>query len=73
MRTFHIGGVAQSVKAPEITVRNDGKVVYRDLRTVELSHLDPTSGREIKGYVSSTRPDIYSYSTTTARSLKTMR
>lgn len=51
MRTFHIGGVAQSVKAPEITVRNDGKVVYRDLRTVELSHLDPTSGREIKGYV----------------------
>ena len=51
MRTFHIGGVAQSVKAPEIAVRNDGKVVYRDLRTVELTHLDPTSGKEIKGYV----------------------
>ena len=32
MRTFHIGGVAQSVKAPEITVRNDGVVAYRDLR-----------------------------------------
>ena len=50
MRTFHVGGVAQSVKAPEITVHSDGKVVYRDLRTVELTHKD-SSGKDISVFV----------------------
>ena len=36
MRTFHIGGVAQSTKAPEIRARNSGFVRYVDLRTVEV-------------------------------------
>ncbi len=36
MRTFHIGGVAQSTKAPEIRPRHAGTVQYADLRTVEV-------------------------------------
>lgn len=36
MRTFHVGGVAQSVKAPEIRVRTKGTVKYDDLRTVTI-------------------------------------
>ena len=36
MRTFHVGGVAQSVKAPEIRVRTSGTVKYDDLRTVTI-------------------------------------
>ncbi len=36
MRTFHVGGVAQSVKAPEIRVRNDGTIKFDDLRTVSI-------------------------------------
>ena len=36
MRTFHVGGVAQSTaKQPEILAKNGGKVVYKDLRTVQ--------------------------------------
>ena len=36
MRTFHVGGVAQSVKAPEIRVRNAGTIRFDDLRTVAI-------------------------------------
>ncbi len=36
MRTFHIGGVAQSTKAPEIRPRNAGQIRYEGLRTVEV-------------------------------------
>ncbi|MGE9269001.1 MAG: DNA-directed RNA polymerase subunit beta' [Verrucomicrobiales bacterium] len=36
MRTFHSGGVAfGSTKQPEIKAKNKGRVVYKDLRTVE--------------------------------------
>lgn len=36
MRTFHVGGVAQSsAKTPEIVAKNSGKVVYKELRTVK--------------------------------------
>ncbi len=36
MRTFHVGGVAQSsAKQPEILAQNAGKVVYKDLHTVK--------------------------------------
>ena len=36
MRTFHVGGVAQSsAKQPEILAKNGGKVVYKELRTVQ--------------------------------------
>ena len=51
MRTFHIGGVAQSVKAPEITVKNAGTVHYKDLRTVEIPHIDPATGKNASGFV----------------------
>jgi len=38
MRTFHVGGVAQSsAKTPEIVSKNEGVVVYKDLRTVQDS------------------------------------
>jgi DNA-directed RNA polymerase subunit beta' len=37
MRTFHIGGVASgSVKTPEIRVRNDGRLVLNNVRTVPI-------------------------------------
>jgi len=36
MRTFHIGGVAQSTKAPEIRARNSGIVKFDGLRAVEV-------------------------------------
>ncbi|GAA5495518.1 DNA-directed RNA polymerase subunit beta' [Rubritalea halochordaticola] len=36
MRTFHVGGVAtSSFKQPIIKAKNSGKVVYKDLRTVQ--------------------------------------
>ncbi len=36
MRTFHVGGVAAATfKQPIIKARNTGRVVYKDLRTVE--------------------------------------
>ena len=50
MRTFHIGGVAQSVKAPELTIKAEGYVKYEDLRTVEISHQD-ANGNTISGSV----------------------
>lgn len=37
MRTFHVGGIAQSTKAPEIRVHGDGFVKYDNLRPVEIS------------------------------------
>ncbi len=37
MRTFHVGGIAQSTKAPEIRVHSDGIVKYDNLRPVEIS------------------------------------
>ena len=46
MRTFHVGGVAQSVKAPEISVHNNGTVHYEDLRTVPVTSVDG-GGNEI--------------------------
>jgi len=50
MRTFHVGGVAQAVKAPEISVRNEGKVKFVDLRTVPVPHLD-INGKPVTSYV----------------------
>ena len=36
MRTFHVGGVAAATfKQPVIKVKNSGRLVYKDLRTVE--------------------------------------
>ena len=36
MRTFHIGGTASSVfKQPQIVAKNDGRVKYQDVRTVQ--------------------------------------
>ncbi|MBO5782252.1 MAG: DNA-directed RNA polymerase subunit beta', partial [Opitutales bacterium] len=37
MRTFHVGGIAQSTKAPEIRVHGDGFVKFDNLRPVEIS------------------------------------
>jgi DNA-directed RNA polymerase subunit beta' len=38
MRTFHVGGVAAATfKQPIIKAKNSGRVVYKDLRTVESS------------------------------------
>lgn len=51
MRTFHVGGVAQAVKAPEISVHNDGVVKFVDLRVVPVPHIDPASGKKVTSYV----------------------
>ena len=37
MRTFHVGGIAQSTKAPEIRVHEGGTVKYDNLRPVSIS------------------------------------
>ena len=47
MRTFHVGGVAQAVKAPELTARNDGTIHYEDITCVSLPQVD-ADGNEIK-------------------------
>ena len=47
MRTFHVGGVAQAVKAPELTARNDGTIHYEDITSVSLPQVD-ADGNEIK-------------------------
>ena len=46
MRTFHVGGVAQAVKAPEIKVKNSGIIRYEGLRTVQLNYVDPVTGKQ---------------------------
>ena len=45
MRTFHVGGVAQAVKAPEIKVKHSGKIRYEGLRSVQLTYQDPATGK----------------------------
>ena len=63
MRTFHVGGIAQSTKAPEIRVRNEGFVKYVNMRNVALSegvevvlnktahvHIVDGDGRELEDY-----------------------
>ena len=40
MRTFHVGGVAQAVKAPELSAHNDGTIRYEDITFVSLPQLD---------------------------------
>ena len=47
MRTFHVGGVAQAVKAPELTARNDGTIHYEDITCVSLPQVD-ADDNEIK-------------------------
>ena len=47
MRTFHVGGVAQAVKAPELAARNDGTIHYEDITSVSLPQVD-ADGNEIK-------------------------
>ena len=47
MRTFHVGGVAQAVKAPEIKVKNDGTIRYEGLRSVQLQYQDPATGKAV--------------------------
>ena len=46
MRTFHVGGVAQAVKAPELAARNDGTIHYEDITSVSLPQVD-ADGNEI--------------------------
>ena len=45
MRTFHVGGVAQAVKAPEIKVKHSGRIRYEGLRSVQLTYQDPATGK----------------------------
>ena len=45
MRTFHVGGVAQAVKAPEIRVKHSGIIRYEGLRSVQLNYQDPATGK----------------------------
>ena len=48
MRTFHVGGVAQSVKSPEIRTKNAGVVKLDSVRKVEIDSVNSRTGEKKK-------------------------